>query len=174
MADELEVEGVEKVEPASVPPPQQAPAEDPEQEFKQTLEEVNKLVRDKENYKKLALKYKSEDEIKADLAALDPQSLTPKTEGQPPASETIDVEKARIIRQNKELRLALQGKNNVQAVGAGTTGDTPPTKNAYFTVEQKAEMKRRWQLANIPESQHADMLKRAESAARNSSIPGTA
>lgn len=166
--------GVEKVEDAPNQPTQQAPADDPEQDFKATLEEVHKAVRDRDNYRTLALKYKSEDEIKADLTALETgETLTPKTEGQPPASETVDPEKARLARQNKELRLALQGKSVVPTAGAGASGGATQTQKAYFTSEQKTEMQKRWKNAGIAESKWPEMLKKAESLARTSSLPGT-
>lgn len=129
--------------------------------------ELAKVTTEKENYRRGLLKAKGKDLPEDDGASETQEEMLRRIvreeqlssrEAQLAAEK--DAAMKALIKQNKELRLAMKGTNTVGVVGANEAKNNINAAPEFFSKEQLAELKKR---GVDPEKAKANMLKRAQS-----------
>ena len=133
-----------------------APHDDPETRLKALTEELEKVKRDRDNYRNATLHYKGKKEVE-DLDLSDPEQMqayiNKTVEDRLLASRESQAENERnayiqeLARKNKELALALANKNVISSgasSGSGTQEKIQATSpDAYWSAEQIQYLKAR-------------------------------
>lgn len=69
------------------------------------------------------------------------------------------------VKENKELKIALKNRSQIQNASTGTSADLSETKSPFFSQEQLAEIERRSKMIGVkidPEKVKANLLKKAK------------
>lgn len=151
--------GGEAVSPGVEPEVAEAPANDPVAELEAAKAELEKVRRDRDNYRKGMLSAKgklreeSEDfdptdpeSVKALIAKQVQDSLAESSESQ--ATSKLEALAARQARELKELKLAVKSKQASTSISGGSASGSGSAQNSvsktsYFSEEQKAELRKR-------------------------------
>lgn len=136
------VEGVEETN--QVAPP------DYEKEFNALLEENARIANDRDNYKKGLLQAKGKLPQDLGIEELDLETLVErKVQDTLLRTKEFQNEQAKqdliknIVKENKELKLALQNKGGISRVAGGSSAGSPETKVSAWTPEQIEYFKKR-------------------------------
>lgn len=150
----------------------------PEAELLALQEKLRKTERDRDNYRKGMLAMKKGEEPALADPDLDLDSLiSKKVEERLLESERELVRKQyeektlAQARELRELRATLQSKNASTSIAGGAGSGSgfnagSEAKTGFFSPEQVAELSQRWNLQNIPQEKHDEMLKRLEQEMR--------
>lgn len=151
-----------------------APSDDPMAKLESLLEENKKLARDRDNYRDGLLAMKGKKEVD-ELDLTDPiqlqsyidKKLEEKLLAAKEEQSTAELESfaRELARKNKELATAVVNKTQTP-VGGSTGEGGMETKTSYFSPEQVNELKKRWASQGIKSERYDEMLKKAETLAR--------